>query len=123
MTKKELIKILNYAKYAMFIAATICILVFQFIAEPVCITVALSLYVVAFGLMFASSLMHCLEIYKADNYIKRNHAKIENIEDSSFVSKQDVEEVNLKSEKVWSIIASVFFACFTIFTLVVLILF
>lgn len=123
MTKKELITILNYAKYAMFVAATACILVFQFIAEPVCITVALSLYVVAFGLMFASSLMHSIEIYQADGYVKKNSAKVESIDDTSISSKQEIEEVNLKSEKVWSIIASVFFACFTIFTFVVLILF
>lgn len=123
MTKKELITILNYAKYAMFVAATVCILVFQFIAEPICITVALSLYVVAFGLMFASSLIHCIEIYQADGYVKKTSAKVQNVEDSTIETKENVEEVNLKSEKVWSVLGSIFFALFTIFTLVVLILF
>ena len=131
--KKDFITAINYAKYFAFIAATICVFVFQFIAEPICITLALCFYVVAFGLMFASLVVHCVEIYAADKLVKEKNADIiqpnEALEQEALLNQtekamgSEVEVVNLKAEKVWSILGAIFFGVFTIFTFIVLILY
>lgn len=122
--KKEYVMILEWAKYVAFIFATVCVFVFQFIAEPICITLALSLYVVAFGLMFATSVIHCVEIYNADKEVKKDHAIV--IDNGDVIrdnAGEDMEVVNIKAEKVWSVLGAVFFGLFTLFTFVVLVLF
>ncbi len=129
--KKEIIKAINYAKYLAFILATICVMVFQFTANPICVTFALALYVVAFGLMFASLVVHCTEIYAIDRAVKEQKAVIADVSSKDGMTiapegelkGQEVEVVNLKKEKVWSVIGATFFAIFTLFTFIVLILY
>ena len=131
--KRDFIRAINYAKYIAFIAATICVFVFQFVAAPICITLALAFYVVAFGLMFTGLVMHCVEIYAADKIVKESNADLiepheveeekEIIDETEKKMGEDVEVVNLKSEKVWSVIGAIFFGVFTLFTFIVLILY
>ena len=113
--------------------ATICVLIFQFTANSFCINLALSLYVVAFGLMSASLVMHAEEVFEADKMIKKQ--KLERtsaetndngtmvVEVPSELKGEEVEPVNLKAEKAWSVIGAIFFGVFTIFTFIVLILY
>ncbi len=130
--KKDFIKAINYAKYLAFILGTICVFIFQFVGKPICITLALAFYVVAFGLMFASIVIHCVEIYSADKLIKEgNLVAVEPKTDGDKVviaeegelKGESVEVVNLKSEKAWSVIGAIFFGLFTIFTFIVLVLY
>lgn len=131
--RKDFIKAINYAKYIAFIAATICVFVFQFVAEPICITLALAFYVVAFGLMFTGLVIHCIEVYDADKLIKETKADLiephEADQEEALINAtekkmgDEVEVVNLKSEKIWSVIGAIFFGAFTIFTFIVLILY
>lgn len=127
--KKEIIACINWAKYLGFVGATVCVLVFQFISEPICITIALALYVVAFGLMFASKVIETVELFNADKIVKTQNADAEvekNVEkelEEGGINGQSVEVVHLKKEKVLSIISAVFLGLFTIFTFVVLILY
>ena len=131
--KKDFITAINYAKYLAFIAATICVFVFQFVAEPICITLALSFYVVAFGLMFTGLVIHSVEVFTADKLVKQSKAdlfkpheaeeEIAVINETENQAGEEVEVVNLKAEKVWSIIGSIFFGVFTVFTFLVLILY
>lgn len=128
--KKDFIMVLNYAKYLAFIAATICVFVFQFIANPICITLALSFYVVAFGLMFTGLVVHAVEVFDADRLVKKSKADIVEINENKDILEEteksmgeEVEVVNLKSEKVWTIIGAIFFGLFTVFTFLVLILY
>jgi len=131
MNKKDFITAVNYAKYLAFILATVAVLVFQFLGESICITLALSLYVVAFGLMFATSVVQCVEIYNADKMVKQNHLKELNpqineegtITINSDGKKEEVEVVKLKKEKALSVLTAIFFGVFTLFTFAVLILY
>ena len=131
--KKDLITAINYAKHLAFVLATVCVFVFQFIAAPICITLALCFYVVAFGLMFTGLVIHCVEVFTADKIVKDTSAdliephdadtELEVIQETEKKMGDEVEVVNLKAEKVWSIIGSIFFGAFTIFTFIVLILY
>ena len=69
--KKDFIVAINYAKYFAFVMATVCVLIFQFAGIGFCINLALSLYVVAFGLMTASLVIHANEINEALKTIKK----------------------------------------------------
>jgi len=130
--KKEWVIAMNYAKYLAFILATVCVLIFQFTAYSIWITMALSFYVVAFGLMFGSMVIHCVEIYNADKIVRKNHLTTLEPElspdgtivplDGEYKGKE-VEVVSLKSEKVWSVLGAIFFALFTVFTFAVLVLY
>ena len=126
--KKDFIQAINYAKYVAFVLATICVFIFQMTAQPAWVTVGLSLYVVAFGLMFASMVMHAVEVFEASKAAKKENAIV--VEPSVEINEQlekdsngEVEVVDLKSEKIWAIVGSVFFGVFTVFTFVVLVLF
>ena len=127
--KRDIIKIVDYSKYVAFIAATICVFIFQFIAVEMCITLALSFYVVAFGLMSFSSIMHASELFNASkqgSIVTTMQIKDEDIEedlDIKKVTKEDIEFVNSKAEKVWAIVGSIFYGIFTIFSFVVLVLY
>ena len=131
--RKDITVAINYAKYLAFVLATVCVLVFQFTANSFCINLALSLYVVAFGLMCASLILHADEVFDAYKTIKKQHLeqkKAETNEDGTMVVEspseikgEEVEPVNLKSEMVWSVIGSIFFGLFSIFTFVVLVLY
>lgn len=130
--KKEFVISINYAKYVAFVLATICVLIFQFTANSFSINIALSLYVVAFGLMCASLIFHAQEVYDAIKLMKKQNLKqgqIDNnegtmvVETPSEIKGEEVEPVNLKSEMVWSVVGSIFFGVFSIFTFVVLILY
>ena len=87
MNKKNLLNILNYAKYVAFLAATVFVIVFQINAKVEFINVALACYVVSFGLMFICSVVHCVEIYKAAKFVKTNNAVVEDIKDGEQQSK------------------------------------
>ena len=129
--RKDIIIAIGYAKYVAFILATICVLVFQFTASSIWITLALSLYVVAFGLMFVSYVTQSIELIKTEKLLKENRVKVINSEVGAESvatvegdnNQSEVEVVKLKSEKVWSIIGAIFFGIFTIFTFVVLVLY
>jgi len=131
--KKDFVVAINYAKYFAFVLATACVLIFQITASALTITLALSLYVVAFGLMCASLIFHAEEVFDAYKLIKKQ--KLENVKANvneegtmvvsspSEIKGEEVEPVNLKSEMVWSVIGSIFFGLFSIFTFVVLVLY
>ena len=120
-------------KYIAFVLATICVFVFQFVAHPICITLALAFYVVAFGLMTASLVVRCVELYSAEKVVKEENAivvgqtEVENnkeiLNEAENSIGEEVEVVNLKAEKFWSVFGASFFGLFTIFTFIVLILF
>ncbi len=131
--KKDFIMAINYAKYLAFVLATVCVLVCQFTGNMLWVTMALSLYVVAFGMMFASSVFHAQEVFQADRTIKRKHLTETYLEADnngdmivnvpSELKGEEVEKVSLKHEKVWSVIGSIFFGVFALFTFVVLVLY
>jgi len=131
--KRDFILIINYSKYLAFVLATICVLVCQFSGNMFWISLALSLYVVAFGLLFASTVVHATEVFDADRNVKKQHLKQVDITPNengetivnvpSEIRGEEVEKVSLKSEKVWSVIGSIFFGAFTVFTFIVLVLF
>ena len=131
--KKDFIDAINYAKYVAFILATICVLVFKFTASSLCISFALSLYIVAFALMCTSMILHSVEVFKEDRLIKHKNKMIADIEvnkeGSMAISELGelngnvVEPTKLKSEKFWSIVGAVFFGVFAIFTFIVMILY
>ena len=131
--RKDIISAMNYAKYVAFVLATVCVLIFQFTAISFCITLALSLYVVAFGLMCASLIVNASEMFNANKFIKKQkleEAKAEvnekgtmTVSSPSELKGEEVEPVNIKSEMAWSIIGAIFFGLFAIFTFVVLVLY
>ena len=131
--RKDFVVAVNYAKYVAFVFATVCVLVFQFTANSFFINIALSLYVVAFGLMFASMVVHAKEVCEAFNTIKKQNLKQSEaqtnqdgtmvVETPSELKGEEVEPVNLKSEMVWSIVGAIFFGLFAIFTFIVLVLY
>ena len=131
--KKDFIIAINFAKYLAFVLATVCVFVFQFLAAPICITLALSFYVVAFGLMFTGLVIHSVEVFTADKIVKNTNADLIEpraveeeqavIEETEKKMGDDVEVVNLKAEKFWSILGAIFFGVFTVFTFLVLILY
>ena len=125
--RRIVVKIINIAKYIAFMLATVGVFIFQLVQEPIVIMVALSIYFQAFALMFASSVIHCVEVYTASKRVKNAVVDISVNEvvvpNNGELKGQEVEVVNLKSEMVWSVIGAIFFGLFTIFTLVVLILF
>ena len=126
--KKDIIAAVNYAKYFAFVLATICVLIFQFTTKYICINLALSLYVVAFGLMSASLISHASELYDVLKLIKKQNLEKKqgevNQEGTMIVSSpselkgEEVEPVNVKSEMTWAIIGSIFFGLFTIFSFI-----
>lgn len=131
--RKDFIVSINYAKYLAFVAATVCVLIFQFTANSFCINLALSLYVVAFGLMCASLIIHADEVFDARKMIKQQNMKekalnaneegVAIVDAPSEIKGEKVEQVNLKSEMVWSIVGAIFFGLFAIFTFIVLVLY
>lgn len=131
--KKEFVVAVNYAKYLAFVLATACVLVCQFTGNLFWVSMSLNLYVVAFGLMFFSMVIHANEVFTADRIIKENNLKegtIEPDENGEIIINtpgelqgKEVEKVNLKAEKFWSVAGAIFFGVFTLFTLVVSILF
>lgn len=129
MTKKEIIACIDWAKYVALICATICVLIFQFVSSSICITLALAFYVVGFSLMCASMIIHTVELFKASDIVKEEHANatLNKSEEARLeeggLEGQKVEVVHTKNEKVWGIIGSVFFGLFAIFTFVVLVLY
>lgn len=121
---KVLSKILDIAKYIVFCLATITVFVYRFIPENVIITIALSIYVFAFALMFVASIVRCVEIFRAAKLARNSNTQEEVVVAGNGELKgQKVEVVNLTSEKVFAILGAIFFAIFTIFTLCVVILF
>lgn len=131
--KKDFVIAVNYAKYFAFVLATVCVLIFQITGKAFSITLALSLYVVAFGLMCASQILHAAEVFDAYKTIKKQHlaqTKALTNEDGTIVVSspseikgEEVEPVNLKYEMILSVIGSIFFGLFAIFTFVVLVLY
>lgn len=129
MEKKKLfVKSMEYGKYLAFTLATIFVIVSQFVGGRIWVTLALALYTVAFGFLFATLVIHAVELFNAGyeakdlsaEVVKKSEAESEELVETE---KEDVEVVNLKAEKVWTVIGSIFFGLFTIFTLVVLIIY
>ena len=131
--RKDFIEAIKYSKYLAFVLATVCVLVFQFTASEICISFALSLYVVAFALMSLSMIFQAIELFEADKLIKQEKLikadPMVNQEGTMVVASpgelkgEEVEPVKLKREKFWSIVGAIFFALFTIFTFIVLVLY
>ncbi len=129
MEKKKLfVKSMEYGKYLAFTLATIFVIVSQFVGGRIWVTLALALYTVAFGFLFATLVIHAVELFNAGyeakdlsaEVVKKSEAESEELIETE---KEDVEVVNLKAEKVWTVIGSIFFGLFTIFTLAVLIIY
>lgn len=129
MKKKKLfVKSMEYGKYLAFTLATIFVIVSQFVGGRIWVTLALALYTVAFGFLFATLVIHAVELFNAGyeakdlsaEVVKKSEAESEELVETE---KEDVEVVNLKAEKVWTVIGSIFFGLFTIFTLAVLIIY
>ncbi len=129
MEKKKLfVKSMEYGKYLAFTLATIFVIVSQFVGGRIWVTLALALYTVAFGFLFATLVIHAVELFNAGyeakdlsaEVVKKSEAESEELVETE---KEDVEVVNLKAEKVWTVIGSIFFGLFTIFTLAVLIIY
>lgn len=129
MEKKKLfVKSMEYGKYLAFMLATIFVIVSQFVGGRIWVTLALALYTVAFGFLFASLVIRAVELFNAGyeakdlsaEVVKKSEAESEELIETE---KENVEVVNLKAEKVWTVIGSIFFGLFTIFTLVVLIIY
>lgn len=129
MEKKKLfVKSMEYGKYLAFTLATIFVIVSQFVGGRIWVTLALALYTVAFGFLFATFVIHAVELFNAGyeakdlsaEVVKKSEAESEELVETE---KEDVEVVNLKAEKVWTVIGSIFFGLFTIFTLAVLIIY
>ena len=129
MEKKKLfVKSMEYGKYLAFTLATIFVIVSQFVGGRIWVTLALALYTVAFGFLFATLVIHAVELFNAGyeakdlsaEVVKKSEAESEGLVETE---KEDVEVVNLKAEKVWTVIGSIFFGLFTIFTLAVLIIY
>lgn len=124
--KKNFVTAMEYGKYLAFVLATIFVIVAQFVGGKHWIMIALALYSVAFGFLFATLVIHLVELYDADKQVKNMNAEIVKESDKEQEIKSDEEKkeqfevVNLKKEKVWTMIGSIFFGIFTIFTLVVL---
>lgn len=129
MEKKKLfVKSMEYGKYLAFTLATIFVIVSQFVGGRIWVTLALALYTVAFGFLFATLVIHAVELFNAGyeakdlsaEVVKKSEAENEELVETE---KENVEVVNLKAEKVWTVIGSIFFGLFTIFTLAVLIIY
>lgn len=130
--KKNFIKCMEYGKYLAFVLATIFVVISQFVGGKVWITLALALYTVAYGFMFATLVIHAVEIFNAGYQAKDMSAVVATpseektetvtIEEGELKGKK-VELINLKSEKFWTIAGSIFFGLFTLFTFVVLVLY
>lgn len=129
MEKKKLfVKSMEYGKYLAFTLATIFVIVSQFVGGRIWVTLALALYTVAFGFLFSTLVIHAVELFNAGyeakdlsaEVVKKSEAESEELVETE---KEDVEVVNLKAEKVWTVIGSIFFGLFTIFTLAVLIIY
>ena len=129
MEKKKLfVKSMEYGKYLAFMLATIFVIVSQFVGGRIWVTLALALYTVAFGFLFASLVIRAVELFNAGyeakdlsaEVVKKSEAESEELIETE---KENVEVVNLKAEKVWTVIGSIFFGLFIIFTLVVLIIY
>lgn len=123
MEKKKLfVKSMEYGKYLAFTLATIFVIVSQFVGGRIWVTLALALYTVAFGFLFATLVIHAVELFNAGyeakdlsaEVVKKSEAESEELVETE---KEDVEVVNLKAEKVWTVIGSIFFGLFTDFTL------
>lgn len=129
--RKDFVMVINYAKYLAFVLATICVLIFQFTANSFCINLALSLYVVAFGLMCISMCVYAKEVSYLYKEAKKKTIKQNSLETQEGVDNEikpenkagEAEQSNLKLELIISIVGSIFFGLFAIFTFIVLVLY
>lgn len=130
--KKAFVKCMEYGKYLAFTLATIFVIVSQFVGGRLWIVLALALYTVAFGFLFATLVIRAVELFNAGYEAKDISADVatpDDVESQTIIANEgklegeEVEVVNLKSEKVWTIIGAIFFGLFTVFTLVVSILY
>jgi len=113
---KKLVNTLNIVEYAAFVLATIFVIVFQFVGLPIFVTLALSIYTVAFLIVFAIAVIQCKEYFD-----KTRGVKVEKTEGKTTENGDEV--VDIKHEKAWAIIKAVASGLFAIFTFVVLILY
>lgn len=111
---KKFYEVLNAIEYIAFIVATVFVLVFQFTGAPVFVTVALGIYVFGFGVICLIGILQTVEIFKAAKETNKVVAKN---------SDGDNQQVNIGYEKTMKIIKTIIAGLFTIFTLIVLILY
>lgn len=130
--KKTFVKCMDYGKYLAFTLATIFVIVSQFVGGRTWVVLSLALYTVAFGFLFATLVIRAVELFNAGYEAKDISAEVvsaSDVKSETVISKdgklegEEVEVVNLKSEKVWTLLGAIFFGLFTVFTLVVLILY
>lgn len=123
--KKSFVKAMEYGKYLAFTLATLFVIFAQFIGGKYWITISLALFTVAFGFLFATLVIRLVELCDVDKKVKDMGAEVvsqSEFENQNKGQEQKVEVVNLKSEKIWTLVGAIFFGIFSIFTLVVLIL-
>lgn len=113
---KKIVNSLNIVEYVAFVLATIFVVVFQFTALPIFVVLALSIYTVAFLIVFAIAVIQCKEYFDKTRGVKIEKSKEKETKDGD-------EIVDIKHEKAWAIIKAVASGLFAIFTLVVLILY
>jgi len=113
---KNLVFGLNITEWALFIIATVLVVVFQFTGLPIFVTLALVIYTLAFLIVFAIAVLQCKEYFDASRGVTIIKTKEKTTKDGE-------EIVNIKNEKAWAIIKAVASGVFAIFTFVVLLLF
>ena len=124
MKREELFQALIVAEYLAFIAATVLVVVFQFLGIGLLITVALAMYVVAFALCAFENIVLCVELFKVKN------SEVEQTVPNLNLETADGEKItvkaaknNLRARKVKAVAMSVISGLIAIFTLMVLIIF
>ncbi len=115
MISGKSLKVLTVIQYASLIIATICVLVFQFLAHVVCVYLALGFYTLGFLIVMVRSILTTTEIFLA--------SKQEQKEGALLLKKGGVDYVNTKSERIWAIISCLFWVAVFGFSLVVLIMY
>ena len=113
---KNLVFGLNITEWALFIIATVLVVVFQFTGLPIFVTLALVIYTLAFLIVFAIAVLQCKEYFDASRGVQIVKTKEKTTKDGD-------EIVNIQNEKAWAIIKAVASGVFAIFTFVVLLLF
>lgn len=113
---KKVVDSLNFIEYGAFVLATIFVIVFQFTALPIFVVLSLSIYTLAFLIVFVIAVIQCKEYFD-----KTRGVKIETTKEKT--TKDGDEIVDIKSEKAWAIIKAIASGIFAIFTIVVLILY
>lgn len=124
MKKEDLFQALVVAEYIAFLLATILVIVFQFIGMGILITVALAMYVVAFGLCCMENIVLCVGLFKVKNKEVEEgvpNLNLETPEGEKITVK--AAKSNIRARKIKAVVMSIISGLIAIFTLVVLVIF